>query len=215
MIIDCISDLHGSEPEMPGGDLLIVAGDMTGRDEPSQWINFFAWLRAQEYEKKVIIGGNHDNFLQECASTKEIREIGLRWGDECDYLKDSGCEFGGLKIWGSPWTRSFVGMNPECMAFTLRTEDELDYYWDKIPEDTDILVTHSPPAGILDNTSRKYRVGSSSLRKQLEVLHPRLHVFGHIHQGYGKEEHGKTIFVNAAHLNGDYDSANEPIRVIL
>ena len=211
MIIDCISDLHGSYPALDGGDLLIVAGDLTARDYLGELILFADWLERQDYKKKIVVAGNHDNLLQE-------KRIDF---DPAEYLCDSGTEFEGLTIWGSPWTRYFEGMNPSCCAFTKNTEEELAEKWRLIPSGIDILVTHSPPAGILDQTERKYRVGSTALREQLLRIKPRLHVFGHIHEAHGQDREewgnkdGSTTYVNAAHMNRDYKPVNKPIRIEL
>ncbi len=76
------------------------------------------WLNQQAYVMKIVIGGNHDGILQ-----REGNQL-LKWAANCDYLCDSGTEFEGLKIYGSPWTKTFPGMNPHCMAFTCETEEE-------------------------------------------------------------------------------------------
>src|SRR5690606_22101282 len=84
-----------------------------------------------------------------------------------EYLCDSGTEFEGLKIWGSPWTKTFLNMNPHCKAFTCDTEEELAEKWDLIPANIDILITHSPPYSILDeinSTDDMIHVGSESLK---------------------------------------------------
>ena len=215
MIIDCISDLHGSYPALDGGDLLIVAGDLTARDTESENDNFWRWLCYQPYKKMVVIAGNHDNFMKNNPNALQDD------GKTLEYLCDSGTEFDGLKIWGSPWTRYFEGMNPDCCAFTLKTEEELAQKFALIPADIDILVTHSPPAGILDKTERKYRVGSKALRCELLRIKPRLHVFGHIHEAHGQDREewgnkdGSTTYVNAAHMNQDYKPVNKPIRIEL
>ena len=143
MIIDCISDLHGHYPKLEGGDLLIVAGDWVASDRTIQYVEFFQWMSSQHYKKIVFISGNHDN---QAASQFE-------WGNNIDYLLDWGTEFEGLKIWGSPWTRSFPHMNPACKAFTLDTESQLAAKFALIPDDVDILVTHSPPIGIMDEVA--------------------------------------------------------------
>lgn len=228
MIIDCISDLHGHYPELEGGDLLIVAGDLTAGDKTEQYEQFFTWLCMQDhYRKKILIAGNHDNGLLE-THPKKI-ENGIYHNFECcEYLCDSGTEFEVLKIWGSPWTKRFEGMNPDCMAFTCETDDELLEKWAMIPEDTDILVTHSPPYGLMDAVhnymeGRIESVGSKSLSAALRRIRPKLHVFGHIHEGYGIWRPnldfincpGYPIYVNASRVNERYEPVNGPIRVIL
>lgn len=219
MIIDCISDLHGEFPKLDGGDLLIVAGDLTARDDYDGYCKFNEWMivNSRKYKKSIVIAGNHDNGL-----------LPGRFNVEClpkiAYLCDSETEFQGLKIWGSPWTAQFPGMNPHCMAFTMPfgcdNEEHLKDKWDLIPEDTDILITHSPPFGILDKTWKK-RCGSKSLTKRISQLNNlKLHVFGHIHEGHGREcwinEKGDVVqFVNASMMDENYSCINKPITVIL
>lgn len=217
--ITCISDLHGFFPELPGGDLLIVAGDLTKRDEPREYIEFFIWLHKQPYKQYVLIAGNHDNLIQ-----KGLIQPGCF--DKTIYLEDSGCEFNGLKIWGAPWTKTFTDMNPHCKAFTCETEEELGEKWKLIPSDVDILITHSPPLGIMDDVQdwdfgKINNVGSQCLWDLLckEKIIPKLHIFGHIHEGYGIHRHKMdlqtTIFVNASHVNELHRPVNKPIRIEL
>jgi Icc-related predicted phosphoesterase len=212
MIIDCISDLHGFYPKLEGGDLLIVAGDLTARDRPSEYDDFINWLAEQNYNKKILIAGNHDNVF-ETAEKSFFEYI----KDHCiDYLCDSGTEFEGLKIWGSPWTKTFEGMNPKCKAFTVDTEEELAKKWELIPDDVDILVTHSPSQGVLDEVQER-SCGSASLIKPMIDSGCRLHLFGHIHESYGKFYNpilGIT-YVNASHVNERYQPVNNPVRIIL
>lgn len=238
MIIDCISDLHGHYPKLEGGDLLIVAGDLTARDSPDEHIKFGIWLGNQNYKKKIWIAGNHDNFLVGTSFIK-IKDVGM------DYLCDSGTEFHyhderfpeedegflpsgkrTLKIWGSPWTKTFEGMNPKCKAFTVDTEEELAVKFSLIPDDVDILVTHSPPYGLLDCVEnymygKKENVGSLSLGNICKKLKHKLHVFGHIHEEYGYEElqrisdESDLKIVNASLVNEHYQPVNKPVRVIL
>ena len=220
MIIDCIADLHGFYPKLHGGDLLIVAGDLTSRDEPEQHIEFSEWLDVQAYEKKIVIAGNHDNHIDP-DSIECLRG--------CYYLEDSKAKFCDFKIWGSPWTLKFPGMNPACMTFTCDTEEELAKKWEMIPDDTDILITHSPAWGMKDGECAEQRLGSTSLLQRHVRTplfnHMKLHVFGHIHEGYGKYDIRKAqrelgdkegcVYVNASHVNKYYKPVNPPIRVIL
>lgn len=219
MIIDCISDLHGHYPKLEGGDLLIIAGDLTARDTEKEYLEFIDWIVKQQYRRKVVIPGNHDTFLE-----KDHKEEGYFFHTnrhdeyfDFDYLIDSGEEFEGLKIFGSPWTKRFKGMNPNCMAFTCETEEELFDKWKFIPHDVDILITHSPPWTILDKTKEETQVGSTGLMGLLTyAFRPKLWVFGHIHESYGQETfRDSTICVNASQVNERYEPVNKPVRIDL
>ena len=211
MIIDCISDLHGYKPKLQGGDLLIVAGDLTGCDRMGEYRVFTTWVQEQKYDKVVIIAGNHDVRLETGNFEWPVTSF---WLNNVSYLLDSGITYKGLKIWGSPWTKQFTGQNDNCKAFSFRTEYQLQDHFRLIPEGTDILVTHSPSFGILDECDSG-RVGSTSLRTEVARVQPRLHVHGHIHSGYGVLECEHTKVVNAAHCNEYYDPVNAPIRIEL
>lgn len=220
MIIDSISDLHGSFPEMQGGDLLIVGGDMTSNDSFPAWKQFFDWIEPLKYRKKVVIAGNHDNYCVHWSTARtftneELEEMEVK--ESFDYLCDSMIEFEGLKIWGSPWTRRFHGQNPKCAAFTLVTDHELHEKFNLIPENIDILVTHSPVYGVLDFSNRGGSLGSTALREH--VMHrvkPKIHVCGHIHEGGGKTLVIDDItYINAAHMNECYDPTNKATRIII
>ena len=226
MIIDCISDLHGFQPELKGGDLLIVAGDLTARHTPLEMVSFLCWIEAQEYKKKIYIAGNHDTQLVEEGEYKVFFDgkiFSMRWPENIEYLCDSGTEFEGLKIWGTPWTKRFPGINTKCMAFTCDTEEELMVKFALIPDDTDILISHGPPFFILDEIETG-NVGSLALLSVLERSKPKLHVFGHIHEngskqliykrsGYGDENN--TQCINASYVNERYKPVNPPIRIVL
>lgn len=244
--VDCISDLHGEYPALQGGDLLIIAGDITASDKFSQWVDFYGWFNQQNYMHKVIVGGNHDNFLfdaypknkQEADEMQELQSFLKNNGEmnsieDFDYLCDSGIDLNfkkststrTLKIWGSPWTKCFPGMHEACKAFTVDTEEELADKWSLIPHDTDILITHCPPYGILDGVHRMNSpeveyTGSPALFKALGEIKPKLHVFGHIHEHGGKRILLKhidcdTVCVNAAIMDKVYEPVYRPNRIIL
>ena len=233
MIIDCIACLHGFYPKLEGGDLLIIAGDLTAIDTHAGYLKFFHWLANTSYKKRIVIAGNHDNL----AETEDILSIAK--GD-FEYLCDSGTEFEGLRIFGSPWTKTFENMNPKCKAFTCDTEDELAEKFSLIPDDIDILITHGPPLKILDANIDGKHCGSRSLRERLFQIKPRVHIFGHIHEkGYKFVEikfpfeepkidqikddilrveinGGKiTRCINCSHVNERYQPVNKPVRIVL
>lgn len=209
MKIDCISDLHGYFPKLEGGDLLIIAGDLTARDTEDEYYEFNSWLCDQEYDKKIVVAGNHDTLLEKDAL--EYLE-----GFPCfDYLQDSGTEFKGLKIWGSPWSPYFSAVNPHCTAFMLPDEALFDK-WQMIPEDTDILITHTPAYGTLDyrelSDGTRYHMGSKTLEAWIKKCgndSPEMIVFGHIHERgceYVKEK--GILYINGSIVNDRYRHTN-------
>lgn len=214
MKIDCIADLHGYKPELSGGDLLIVAGDLTARDTASQHGQYCHWQFDLPYEKIIFIAGNHDGYIQKRPDL---------YIDGCDnkgkiaYLQDSVIEYKGFKIWGSPWTPTFYDWN-----FMKDRGEDIKKMWDLIPDDIDILVTHGPPFGIQDEVTMSSRAtegkfaGCEELRNALERFKKlKLHVFGHIHNSYGKVIVNGVIHVNAAIMDEDYRPVNKPITVEL
>ena len=222
MIIDCIADLHGHYPELEGGDLLIVVGDLTATDTVDEHAEFAKWVQKQDYRSFILVAGNHDGFLY-----NGFHE-GRRLGPKGRYLCDSGTEFEyldigsdgvtivkrTLKIWGSPWTLTFPGINPKCTAFT-GTESQLREKFDLIPDDIDILITHGPMKGILDRSVRGEECGSLQLILATYKSKMKLHVFGHIHESYGKLIDGPLTHINCSHVNEHYEPVNKPIRIIL
>lgn len=216
MIIDCIADTHGNFPQLEGGDLLIVAGDLTARGTESEYFQCFDWLYEQDYSKKILIAGNHDTQMQD---ENYSGPCGVMFG-AFDYLCDSGIQWCGLRIWGSPWTKRFAGENPRCLAFTCETEEELGKKWACIPQNTDILITHSPPWGILDKTIYNEYVGSKSLANKVGHMEkpPKLWIWGHVHEAYGIDlpvRQKKCKMVNASHVNERYEPVNKPVRIEL
>lgn len=216
MKIDILSDLHGYFPELPGGDLLILCGDYTAADKTVQWAHFFEWLKKQDYRKKILIGGNHDNFMangwpksqKEAKELKEVQELldeeeaeGI---NDFEYLCDSGTEFEGVTIWGTPWTKTFKGINPKCCAFTLENDQELRQRFDKCPVKVDILVAHGPPYGILDANVEGEMCGSIPALELLDRVKPLYMVFGHIHEQAGKKLLYKHIGPNTWCMNVSY-----------
>jgi Icc-related predicted phosphoesterase len=214
MIIHAISDLHGYYPKLPSGELLIISGDITARDTLEGYEKFDDWLKIQDFEHKIICGGNHDSLLQ--SKKYEIKN-GI-------YLQDSGIEIEGLQFYATPWTKTFYAINPSCKAFTVDTEEELQEKFSLIPEHIDILITHSPPLGILDGVVRRNgiieNVGSISLRNivldEEKFKRLKLHCFGHIHSYGGKSfETTLTKFVNTSHVNEAYEPVNGYQKIIL
>lgn len=205
MIIDCISDLHGHLPKLEGGDLLIISGDLTARDSELEHFRVSQWMDEQSYKHIIFIAGNHDNF---CMNYTIMTEQGI------SYLCDSMVEYEGLKIWGTPWTLTFPGMNPDCKAFTVNTEDKLREKYAACPDDIDIIISHGPPYGILDLSKNEDRCGSLALRELMFRVKPKYLICGHIHECGGKSiDLVSTICINASIMNEYYQPVNKPYRI--
>ena len=205
MRVVCISDTHTAHRDLvvPPGDLLVCAGDFTRRGDEADVRAFDAWLGELPHPHKVVIAGNHDFAFERDPAART-------WLRHATYLQDSGLTVDGLKIWGSPWQPRFFDW-----AFNLDRGEPLRAVWDLIPPDTHVLITHGPPFGILDTTSRGQRVGCEALAEAVARIHPRLHVFGHIHEAYGTVTQDGTVFVNASSCDLRYRARNAPIVVDL
>ncbi len=213
MKIVCLSDTHNCNEniEVPAGDILLHAGDATVRGTEYEVENFLSWFSSLPHKKKIFIAGNHD-WLYE-TNNRFAKLITANF--KIIYLQDSFIEIEGLKIYGSPWQPRFYDW-----AFNLNRGPELAEKWELIPLDTDILITHGPPNGILDEVPRKYWIentGCEELRKRVETLAEfgklKVHLFGHIHCGYGQMEKFGVKFVNASNCDEDYNPTQPPIVI--
>jgi Icc-related predicted phosphoesterase len=214
--ITFISDTHTKHEKLngflDGGDILIHSGDLTGRGYITEIENFMKWYdKINNYDTKIFIAGNHDFGFQD--ENEKLRGL-LTGYKTIDYLED---EYMGIvdgdepeiKIWGTPWQPEFHNW-----AFNLPRGEKLKEKWDLIPVDTDILITHGPPFGKLDYVQYdNINVGCEELMKRVEEIKPKIHVFGHIHSGYGYVFDGNTHYINAAVLNERYEYRNKPITI--
>lgn len=211
MRIVCISDTHTMHDQvgLPEGDVLVHAGDSCGAGSFPELRRFTEWLRELPHEHKVVVAGNHDwPFEREPQIARRLLDgvPGVR------YLQDSGTTINGVTFWGSPWQPEFRGW-----AFNLPRGKELANKWRRIPSTTDVLITHGPPAGIRDcidaPLAEADHLGCVDLRKAVSRVRPQVHIFGHIHGGYGTETANGTRFVNAAICTEGYRPVNAPIVV--
>jgi Icc-related predicted phosphoesterase len=219
MVITFISDTHTKhrycEDDLPGGDLLIHAGDImnSGHDENDVW-EFLEWFNKREqYKGHVFIAGNHDRYFEN--KPNETKNI-LREYPKVTYLQDKSLLYvnedtnDACSIYGSPHQPTFHNW-----AFNLpRNGEELQNKWNNIPKDIDILITHGPAWGHLDIVPYGYlSVGCELLRECVDVIKPKIHVFGHVHSGYGYKFHNGTHFFNASVLDERYSYSNKPITI--
>jgi Icc-related predicted phosphoesterase len=199
----CISDTHGLHRQLnlPVGDVLIHAGDLTRDGTLEELRDLNAWLGEQPHAHKVVIAGNHDRICEEVP--EYIPDI----LSNAMYLCDQVCQIAGYSVYGAPWTPGGGGW-----AFS-RSLNALGYCWAQIPENTAILITHGAPLGILDANTKGEHLGDPTLAAALRQLAPRAHIFGHIHESYGTYENYGTMFVNASSCNEHLELVYAPLVV--
>lgn len=212
MIITFISDTHGKHRELdgqlPGGDVLVHCGDISNVGRLSEVETFLKWFERQDYEYTIFIAGNHD-FAFQNPSPYMHGSVNILLEEYSNvYLQDSSVVINGVKFYGSPWTPEFNNW-----AFNM-TPEQLEEKWLSIPDDTDVLITHGPPKGILDVTREGLSVGDPALTQALSRVRPKIHAFGHIHEANGiRELTNGMICINASSVNRDYQVVNKPITM--
>jgi Icc-related predicted phosphoesterase len=201
--IVAISDTHNQHDKviLPKGDILIHAGDYSNIGTREDTISFLDWFAAQPHATKIFIAGNHDFYAQ--RQPAEFRSL---IPSAVHYLENESIVVRGIRIWGSPYTPYFGGM-----AFNQKRGKNSKAIWDLIPDDTDILVTHGPPHGILDHTYRYTHVGCEELKIKIDQIKPRYHIFGHIHEQPGVERIAETTYMNATQVNLFYQLTRKPL----
>ena len=222
--ITILSDTHTKHglilmSDLPGGDILIHAGDIMNSGYNKNDIHdFLYWFGSlKQYDAKIFIAGNHDRMFEN--HPEEVREWIDKYKD-VDYLQDEQLTLYGdgpngdmpennIRIYGSPWQPEFYNW-----AFNLqRNGIELAGKWEAIPDNTDILVTHGPSFGTLDTVAGRQHdnLGCELLAERIKRLKPKIHVCGHIHSGYGYQFKDGTHFFNAAVLDESYKYTQKPI----
>lgn len=205
--VTVISDTHCRHDELhlPAGDLLIHCGDMFNLSDrgSQQIVSMDKWFGQQKFELILCTGGNHDRQLES--------ELGRRSQpfQNAHFLKDEVVEFRGLQIFGAPWVPDL-----RTHAF-FRDRQGLTTAWSQIPTDVDILITHTPPKGILDISSRGKSLGCPLLADRLGRISPRVHCFGHVHASAGRRQVGETLFINAASYDGGATAMRPPMTFTL
>jgi len=216
MKIITISDSHGKHNEIPKewlepADMIIHAGDVSSRGYDQEMESFFIWFNSlDQYKYKIFIAGNHDFYFQDYPklSNNNVETF----YKNIIYLQDKLVTIEGINIYGSPWQPRFYNW-----AFNLDRGDEIAKKWSLIPQKTDILITHGPAYGYLDQVyGQGEHLGCQDLYDKILEVQPKVHICGHIHSGYGIIKPNNTIlpnttFINASLLNEQYLMAYKPI----
>ncbi|RMY84607.1 hypothetical protein D0861_06872 [Hortaea werneckii] len=205
--IVCISDTHNKAPgegyTLPAGDIFIHAGDLTNQGSLSEIQKAVSWLSKADFRTKIVIAGNHDLSLDpnyrlkhaegwkvqpEPTEAAECRRL-LTENDSLTYLQHTSHVITipeknlSLKVFGSPYSPDRGRQN---WAFQYEAGTEAAMFWSGIPDETDIVVSHTPAKGVCD-ASRHWSEGGCPglLGEGLWRTRPLLHVCGHCHEGRG------------------------------
>lgn len=212
--IVAISDTHGKWNKLviPSCDILLSCGDFSFNGETHMIDDFHKWLDNQDARYIISVMGNHEVGVEENFDVaKKLAQLRC---PNVHFIDEGLVEIEGIKIWGSAITPWF------CDWAWNRWPGEIGKHWDKIPEDTDILITHGPPYGVLDTVlyadgtpKTGQHLGCPQLMNRIKVVKPDLHFFGHIHSGFGEAHIDGTSFYNASICDELYHPSN-PITVV-
>lgn len=214
-----ISDIHTRHRELiiPPCDILISCGDYSFRGEREVVIDYHEWLSEQPASHIISVNGNHELEIEKDYPI--IKALVEAICPRIHMLQQESIVIDGIKLYGDATTPYFfnwawnAGRTPAEAA--IHSKPYIKHEWDKIPDDVNILVTHSPPYGILDKVKpTKDGVGCNHLLERVKSLPAlKVHAFGHLHLDGGKSvvEDGIT-FINAAICNDDYKA--KPSRIV-
>jgi Icc-related predicted phosphoesterase len=208
-----ISDVHGKWNKLviPPCDVLISAGDYSFQGEKHMVEDFHAWLNKQPAKHIISLNGNHEKLVEK--NFCEYKGIAQAACPRVYFIDEGEVRIEGVKFWGSaitPWFHNW--------AWNRDRGADIKRHWDRIPDDVDVLITHGPPAGILDvvyyvdGMTPRDRVGCHDLMNRINDLKQlKLHVFGHIHGSSGEQVFNGVKFINASICDDMYMATN-PVR---
>jgi Icc-related predicted phosphoesterase len=171
MLSDTHAAHHAPRPSLPAGDVLIHCGDLTHFGSFAELKAEISWLKSQPHAFKILISGNHDTCLENLMAKDMEAEL-RRMLHPIVYLRDSGVIIEGTRFWGSPWIPPYAG------AFNSDLEVRQAKFG-AIPN-VDVLITHGPPLGVIDDG-----IGCPALLSAVQRIKPRVHCFGHVHKSHG------------------------------
>jgi Icc-related predicted phosphoesterase len=212
MKLVAISDVHCRQSRLviPPCDILISAGDYSFKGEKHVVEDYHKWLNKQDARHVVSVQGNHELWVEE--NFQQAKEIAEKACPGVHFIgSGQAVDIEGTKIYGSAVTPYF-----HDWAWNSQRGPEIAAEWAKIPEDTEILITHGPPQGILDvvcyaDGTPKERVGCYDLflrTQQLKNL--KIHIFGHIHSAHGQKYFNGKYYYNASICGETYAVDYEP-----
>ena len=201
MKLVCFSDIHADYNfKLPKGDVLVYCGDFSGMGtlQDIAVFNTFLLDHKDDYQEILVVYGNHETASECNLAVSQALFTG------CHVLTDEGITIDGVKFYGTPFTKTFYNW-----AF-MKSEKDLVAVYDQIPKDTDVVIAHGPPYGILDQNSWGEHCGSTAFLERMKVVKPKACIFGHIHASSGVIRLNETTYINASLLDDNYAMAFKP-----
>lgn len=210
-----ISDTHDRTiKEVPKGDVLIHCGDYSIYGEFDETKKFFDWFSSQPHKHKIVIPGNHEvNIcpLKQSRDRNKILDL-IKTYHNVHFLIDEEVIIDGIKFYGTPWCGGdYMVMNR--WGFYIHRDDRREVLFDCIPEDTDVLITHTPAYDILDKYQDRV-LGCPVLLERIRKVKPLVHVCGHIHSSNGYVQIDGTHHFNCANLLDNTRRIGGPCHVM-
>ena len=179
MRVLCLSDTHSyhKDLEVPkkGYTCAVHTGDWSNRGSELETDDFLVWFSELPCKHKILVAGNHDWYAY--SHNNHLKTKCALLG--ITYLQDEEVVINGIKFYGTPWVNKFYDW-----AF-MKYESDLTKVYNKIPDDTNVLLTHGPALYILDEVPRGH-VGSAALAERIKELKDlEVHMCGHIHESWG------------------------------
>ena len=169
-----ISDTHSKHHELsplPDGDVLVHCGDISEHGTEEEVLDFLNWFIEQPHAHKIFVCGNHDICLRQAEGIEDLP-------NNVHFLQDRGVTIEGVRFFG-------IGY---------------DHKESTIPLETDVVITHEPPLGVLDKTG-DITWGNLFLLERVREVSPKYHFFGHAHSAQGVLKKGGIVFSNASLLD--------------
>lgn len=227
MKIVALSDTHGDLlQDLPTADVYCICGDIMPLDIQRDFLKSVVWLTAEFFpwcqqlpcDKVFLVAGNHDFVFEKLMDdghgnhrkARQVMQIFQQPNDKITYLENNEKLYMGVKFYGSPWCPDLANW-----AF-FKDSDELKKEFRKIQGDVDVLLTHCPPriedyGTVLEGWGYGRNYGCQELADRLQAVHPKLHIFGHVHSGlHEPKEINGTTFCNVSVKNENYQTVFYP-----
>lgn len=233
-----ISDTHAEDGFIPdfSVDVAIHCGDLTDESKLDEFRQALALLRSINASLKLVIAGNHDFTLDTAFFRKQAADAVSADSIDLEHIKREYGDFGeARRLFSESGSDNITFLDEGIHHFKLQNGARLAVYaspftpslgeWgfqfkrgeghDFATDKADVVITHGPPKGILDFTASKERGGCEDLFAAVARARPRLHCFGHIHEGWGAKLvawRGAAASKDPSHFSDIDNASSTPVE---